>query len=852
VADAHQDASRGDQGGRRETELLGSQQRRDDDIASGLQLTIALHHNAVAQAIEQQGLLGLGQAELPRAARMLDRGQRSRTGTTVVAGDQHHIGLRLADAGGDRAHTDLGDQLDVHPSRRIGALEVVDQLLEILDRVDVVMRRRADQADARCRMPGPRDPWVHLRAGQLTALARLGTLRHLDLQISGIAQVLRGHAEATGGHLLDRGAALRIVQPLGILATLTGVRASAQPVHRDGERLVSLQADRAVTHRAGAEPLHDGRDRLDLIDIDRRGSGLQLQQGTQRHEPRRPVVDPRGVALEHVIASGPGGVLQAEDAFRIEQMLFALATPLVLATGDQGAVRQRIGRRVGVAVMLGDIVSQFVQADALDPRTRAGEELRHELTVEADGLEDLRAAVGRHRGHAHLAHHLEQAVLERTDHVVNGLFRWHRHQQLAASQIFGALEKQVRVDRRRAVADQQGKMMHLPHITGLDDHADIGAHLQPHQVVMHVRRGQQGRNRSPRIVGMPVAEHDVQRAVLDGRGDLVTHLGQAITQRLGAAGGIVEAGDDPGQPVRVVGALGQVNDLRQLLRVDHRGADDQLVGRFGPRRQQIALRTGAHLERGDQFLADGVQRRVGDLSEELAEVVEQRARLVRQHRQRSVGAHRADRFGARVGHRRDDHGELFVRVAEDLLAARHRTRTVHDVGTLGQIVQEDPALLQPFTVGVLGSQLVLDLLIVDQPVAGQVDQQHPARRQASLLANLCGRHIEHAGFGREDHPVVGHPVAGRTKPVAVQRRPDQGAVGEADTCRAVPRLHQAGVVVEEVAVSLREVVVVLPRFGHHHHHGMRQRASAQMQQLQHLIEGRRVGITGLTDREEPV
>ena len=258
-----------------------------------------------------------------------------------------------------------------------------------------------------------------------------------------------------------------------ILAALTRVGPSTKTVHRDRESLVCLLADRAVTHRAGAEPLHDGRDRLDLIDIDRRGSGLQLQQGTQRHEPRRPVVDPRGVALEHVIASGPGGVLQAEDAFRIEQMLFALATPLVLATGDQGAVRQRIGRRVGVAVMLGDIVSQFVQADALDPRTRAGEELRHELTVEADGLEDLRAAVGRHRGHAHLAHHLEQAVLERTDHVVNGLFRWHRHQQLAASQIFGALEKQVRVDRRRAVADQQGKMMHLPHITGLDDQARL-------------------------------------------------------------------------------------------------------------------------------------------------------------------------------------------------------------------------------------------------------------------------------------------------------------------------------------------------------------------------------------------
>ena len=143
VADPHHDAARHDQRRGGEAELLGAEQRGDDDVAAGLQLAVGLHDDPVAQAVEQQRLLGLGQAELPRAAGVLERGQRRGAGAAVVAGDQHDVGVRLGDAGRDRADADLGDQLDVDAGRRVGVLQVVDQLGEVLDRVDVVVRRRA-------------------------------------------------------------------------------------------------------------------------------------------------------------------------------------------------------------------------------------------------------------------------------------------------------------------------------------------------------------------------------------------------------------------------------------------------------------------------------------------------------------------------------------------------------------------------------------------------------------------------------------------------------------------------------------------------------------------------------------
>ena len=161
-------------------------------------------------------------------------------GAAVVAGDEHHVGLGLGDAGRDRADADLGDQLDVDPGRRVDVLEVVDELRQVLNGVDVVVRRRRDQAHARGGVAGLGDPRPHLVAGQLPALARLGALGHLDLQVVGVDEVLGGDAEPSTRDLLDRRAPGRVVQPLRVLAALAGVGPAAEAVHRDRQRLVRL------------------------------------------------------------------------------------------------------------------------------------------------------------------------------------------------------------------------------------------------------------------------------------------------------------------------------------------------------------------------------------------------------------------------------------------------------------------------------------------------------------------------------------------------------------------------------------------------------------------------------------
>ena len=204
-----------------------------------------------------------------------------------MTGNQDRVGLRLRHARRDRA--DAAARHELHADRRIGIdlLEVVDELREILDRVDVVMRRRADEHDARRRMPQFRDQGADLEAGQLATFARLGALRDLDLDFPAVVQVFRGHAEATRRDLLDRRRGIVPVRPgFGahrILAALAAVGARADPVHRDRKRLVRLGAERAQRDAGRHQPLADLGDAFDLVDRDRLAEiEAEVEQVAQR------------------------------------------------------------------------------------------------------------------------------------------------------------------------------------------------------------------------------------------------------------------------------------------------------------------------------------------------------------------------------------------------------------------------------------------------------------------------------------------------------------------------------------------------------------------------------------------
>ena len=297
MALAHHDAAERDQRSRRDAHFVGAQQRRDGDVAPRTDAAVALHTDAAAQLVEHERLVRLGEADFPRRTGMHDRRDGRGARAAVTAGDQDMVGVRLGDAGRDRSDADDGDQFDADARLRVHVLQIVDQLLQILDRIDVVMRRRRDQADARRRMTHARDHRVDLMARKLTAFAGLRALRHLDLDLVRVAQIFRSDAEMARGHLLDGGAfGISVghrLETFGFFAAFARVGASADAVHGDSQGRMRLVGDRAEGHRAAGETLHDFGSRFDLVQRDRRVGPLEFEQAAQLLQLTRIVVHRR-------------------------------------------------------------------------------------------------------------------------------------------------------------------------------------------------------------------------------------------------------------------------------------------------------------------------------------------------------------------------------------------------------------------------------------------------------------------------------------------------------------------------------------------------------------------------------
>ena len=354
------------------------------------------------------------------------------------------------------------------------------------------------------------------------------------------------------------------------------------------------------------------------------------------------------------------------------------------------------------------------------------------------------------------------------------------------------------------------------------------------------------------LVGIAVRQNDDAGSVLDGLADLRADAVEGPLEGQPAAGHPVQTGDDDGLEAGQVTVQVDVDDLGQVVVADDRERQDHLAAARRPRTQQVALGTDGRAERGDQLLADGIERWVGDLGEELLKVVEQQPGAVRQHGDRRVRAHRADGLVPHLGHGGDDDLELFVGVPEHLLAPAHALVAVHDVFAVGQAAQVDDPRVQPVLVGVLGRQLGLDLLVVDDAALRGVDQQHLPRLQAALLDHVGLVHVDDAHLGRHDHQVVvGDPIAAGPQAVAVEDGADHRAVREGHRGRPVPGLHERGVEPVEGPLGRIHLLVVLPRLRDHHQHGVGQRPTAQVQQLEDLVEAGRVRCPGRADRIGP-
>ena len=846
-------AAHGDQRHGGEAELLGAEQGRHGHVAAAHELAVGLHHHAAAQAVAQKRLLGFRQTDLERDARMVDGVARGRARAAVVTGDGDLVGAALRHARGDGAHACQRAQLHGHARIGVGVLQVEDELRQVLDGVDVVMRRRGDQAHARRGAAHLGDPRVHLLAGQVAAFAGFCALGHLDLNLDGARQVAAGHAETARRHLLD-GAALAVAVcqrrlARRVLAALAGVAAPTKAVHGDCQALVRFLGDGAVAHGAGVEALDDLARGLDLVQRHRLARRREVHEIAQRDRTTGHVA--RGAILaEQVVVALAASALQQVDGLRVDQVLLA-AKRAPRGNAERGKLfgRGALLQGQGAVVALVELALHAGGIQAADARGGVREVLLHQGIVQAQDLEDLRAVVALHRGDAHLRHDGGDAGHNGAVVVGHGLIAEDR--DLAAlAQVADALVRRIRVDTRRGIAHQAGEIVRAHRVAGLDDQVGVGAQAHGDQVVVHGSQRQQagdGHFAFRRAVG----QHDQVHAIAHRLLDVDAQLGKRRLER--ALGGIA------------------VISAREALRleadaIDGAQAIELVVREHGAFQAHQAARVAAVLEHvavvahvqnaaGDEAFAQRIDRRVRDLGEQLVEVIEEAALALREARQRGVGAHGRQRHLALLGHGAHQLLHVIVVVAQLRQTAREAHVRVALCGQLAgrrglQVVDRQRLLVQPIAVRLLVGVTVADLVVPDDAALARVHLEHLAGAQAASLQHVGRVDIDGADLRRQDQPVVtGDVVARRAQAVAVERGAEHAAVGERDGRRAVPRLHEHGLVRVVGAALVGDAVVVIPRLGDHHGDGAVERAAVHGEELQHVVQNGRVRTLTVDNRQ---
>ena len=321
--------------------------------------------------------------------------------------------------------------------------------------------------------------------------------------------------------------------------------------------------------------------------------------------------------------------------------------------------------------------------------------------------------------------------------------------------------------------------MHLARLAGFEHQPDAPPRALADQVVMQPRRRQQRRNRRVFAVHALVGENQHRGAVGDG---LIRRLAQYLQRRF-QPGLAVRCLEDDGQ-----GGGGKPNipAAAQFLYLSI-GQDGELeanlsaVLRLGA--QQIALRSEGQRRGGDQFFADGIERRVGHLGEQLLEIVVEELRLVGQHGQRRIGAHRTHRLDLVHRHRADVDAQVLKAVAERLLPLQRRRVVVRGrfLRHVGQLVEMHQILVQPLAIRVFRGSGVLDFLVADDAPLFGVHQEHAPRLQPLLQQDALRLHLEDTDFGgHDDQIVLGDVIARRPQAIAVEHGADPHPVGEGD------------------------------------------------------------------------
>ena len=351
----------------------------------------------------------------------------------------------------------------------------------------------------------------------------------------------------------------------------------------------------------------------------------------------------------------------------------------------------------------------------------------------------MRAAIAVDDGDAHLGHDLGEAEIEGVQEIGFSLLR---------VDAAGGFEREPGTDGSRTHAEQNGGVVKVAAVTGLDGESDEGANAGANEGVMD---GSQGEGHGDGNVLVCIRGNAVSEQQNGGSSaDEVDGLGAEIIESRGQIAGRVEDAFEHGKR-QVAGKavpagveilhLGEREKRRRQREAGERRA---LVEQMGPRAE-------ASVQLYDAGFANGVRGRIGDLRESLPEEGVDGPGRTGERGKRRVVAHRPHGVFAFRGHGLEDHVHVFAGVSEGELQTL-------ELGGFeqrpGDVIDERAFFEKLFVIGRGGVEDGLDFFVFEEYVVVKVGDDHLSRTEAAAVDDRFRIEVDEARFRPENDKLV--------------------------------------------------------------------------------------------------
>ena len=440
----------------------------------------------------------------------------------------------------------------------------------------------------------------------------------------------------------------------------------------------------------------------------------------------------------------------------------------------------------------------------------------HHFLGQAHRLKNLRAPITRKRADAHLGHDFQQPILDGLPEIRHRLVQLYI--KIAGLNILAnGVNRHVRVHRRRTIANEGRKLVHIMCLATLTNHVSLHAQAFADKVMMHGPHRQQHRDGHVIPIRLTIGQDQNALSFPNGRGGLFADARQRLIQPDWTLRFLEMTGDKLTLKCRITNIFQRL----QLVLKQERALQQDLLGVRLAFLQPTALGAHVDVQRHHDTFADAVNWWIGHLREELLEVVMQQLGLAGQCRQGRVITHGAHRLHAAHHHRLQNFVNLLALPTTGDLPQRE-VKDVHRGGIftkgLGMILQREELVITPVRIGLQARGMRLAIRVLINFPGCRINGNKFTRPQATLTHHLALRQINYANLAPHHHQaILVHLVAGGPQTVSIKRRSNCSPVGKHDRRGTIPRLIEAGMEFIESLQFTGEILLFLPSLRGQHH-----------------------------------